>query len=74
MNGFTEVVGMAVPPVGSAMPTGILSWDDAGAMVVVFALAAFVGTLLSLLRKGTGQRPTRSLVRPIAGRRLAHPA
>jgi len=51
----TTAIG-AAPSFAAALPTGIVSWEDAGGVAVWFVLAALVGTLLGILRERTSPR------------------
>jgi hypothetical protein len=54
MNTGYDVTAMtAVPDLGPALPTGVVSWGDAGGIAVWFVFAALVGTLLGILRERT---------------------
>lgn len=52
-TGFELMAAGAVPALGSAFPTGVVTWEDAAALAVWFVFVALIGTLLGILRERT---------------------
>jgi hypothetical protein len=60
---------------GMALPTGIVHWSDIGGVLVWFVFAAFIGSMLGILRERTsGHRAAEGNRAHLADARLRHAA